>query len=98
MKQSICNNIVMEILETPVKEIKAFKKRTDEFLIYDHVNKVNPSIGLDIITNSLKRWLKCEKFKTNHVMVKVPITGEKGKLALVMEWTYLIPECPTPDC
>lgn len=45
----------MEILETPVKEIKAFKKRTDEFLIYDHVNKVNPSIGLDIITNSLKR-------------------------------------------
>ena len=96
MNQSVFEDIATEMLETStiiyaIKAIGTIKKRPDELSIYHYVKRVNPSIDINVIINSLKTWMKCKKLKTNHAVLKVPVTSFDLKTLLVTEWTSLIP-------
>ena len=53
------------MLETPIinatKAVRAIKKWPDELSIYDFANKVNPSVDINVITNSLKTMTEIQK-------------------------------------
>ena len=76
-----------------IKAIRAIKSRPDELSISDIVYRANPSLDIYVTINSLKTWFN---LKTNHPLVKVPITSLNIKTRLVTEWTYLIPN-PLPQ-
>ena len=44
-----------------IKTVKAIKKRPDELSIYDFGNKVNSSVDIKVITNSLKTMIEIQK-------------------------------------
>lgn len=66
MNQSVFKDIATEILETStiIHAIKArgtIKKRPDELSIYHYVKRVNPSIDINVIINSLKNMNGMQK-------------------------------------
>ena len=96
MNQSICNDTATKMSETSIinviRAIRAIQKRPEQLSIYDFVDKVNLSVDINLITNSLKTIIEMRKVENKTSNDKSPCNLTECKNTFSEGWTYLIPK------